>query len=278
MKNKTQREKINFECNKNRDFSLKKIKLIIQAAYQTVNTMNLFDLEWSHSKNSFNSSKEKEKILFTNEWNQQILSSILQEIRNITMQNEKRESNSNEKKELKSSVASKDKQFESYDEWRNVIYFNCDQKKHDANECSKSRQMRKTESSLITIQIILSQRDKHDNLIDCVLFDQIVIATTRSEEIRKKEATTQVKKKRIILKRNERINEEHDKYLKSQDQEQEVKFMFQNNTKSKQTTNIKKNVENESIRRISRFRRRRRSRRIDDEVSRWKISSSRQKD
>jgi hypothetical protein len=69
MKNKLQRERINFECNKNRDFSLKKIKLIIQTTYQTMNTMNSFDLEWNHLSESFNLDKDKEKILFIDEWN-----------------------------------------------------------------------------------------------------------------------------------------------------------------------------------------------------------------
>jgi hypothetical protein len=45
MKNKSQKERVNFECNKDRNFSLKKIKQIIQAAYQTVDTVSSFDLE-----------------------------------------------------------------------------------------------------------------------------------------------------------------------------------------------------------------------------------------
>ncbi len=45
MKNKVDRERMNFECNKNKDFFLKKTKLIIQTTYQTVNIMNSFDSE-----------------------------------------------------------------------------------------------------------------------------------------------------------------------------------------------------------------------------------------
>jgi hypothetical protein len=70
MKNKVQRKWMNFECNKNKNFSLKKIELIIQTTCQTINIMNLFDLEWNHSRNSFNHIKKKEKALLTNEWNQ----------------------------------------------------------------------------------------------------------------------------------------------------------------------------------------------------------------
>jgi hypothetical protein len=103
MKDKIQRKRVNFECNKNRNFSLKKIKLIIKTTYQTIVIMSSFDLEWNHSKNSFNLSKRKEKTLSTNEWNQQILSSILQRIRNIIIQNEKKEVNLNEEKKSKNS-------------------------------------------------------------------------------------------------------------------------------------------------------------------------------
>ncbi len=87
MKNKVQKKRMNFECNKDRNFFFKKIKLIIQAAYQTVNIMSSFDFEWHHSKNSFNLSKEKEKALFFEKWNQQMLFSILQDIKNIILQN-----------------------------------------------------------------------------------------------------------------------------------------------------------------------------------------------
>jgi hypothetical protein len=45
----------------------------------------------------------------------------------------------------------------------------------------------------------------------------VITITTRSEEIKKKKVTQQVKKKKIILKRNERINDEHDKYVKRQE-------------------------------------------------------------
>ena len=45
MTNKNKKNKINFECNKKRDFFLKKIKMIIQKAYQTVDSTNSFDSE-----------------------------------------------------------------------------------------------------------------------------------------------------------------------------------------------------------------------------------------
>jgi hypothetical protein len=38
----------------------------------------------------------------------------------------KKKSNSNEKEKLKNSIVSKNKQFELYDESRNVVYFNYD--------------------------------------------------------------------------------------------------------------------------------------------------------
>jgi hypothetical protein len=110
-----------------------------------------------------------------------------------------------------------------YEKSKNVICFDCDEKKHYVNECSNSRKLKKMKSSFITTQIILSSRDKHDNLAKCVLSNQVVIVTIRSEEIRKKKITIQAKKKKIILKKNERINKEHDKYLKQQEQEQEQK-------------------------------------------------------
>ncbi len=97
-----------------------------------------------------------------------------------------------------------------YEEFRNVICFNCQKKKHYANECSNSRQSREMRSSSITTQVILFNRDKQNHLAECVLSDQMIVVTIRSEEIRKKRATAQVKKKKTILKRNERINEKHE--------------------------------------------------------------------
>jgi hypothetical protein len=138
------------------------------------------------------------------------------------MQNEKKEVNLNEKKESKNSDV-KIKQFETFEEFRNVICFECDEKKHYANECLNSRKFKEMKSFLITAQVILSSRDKQDNLAECVLFDQVIVATTRSEEIRKKKITAQIKKKRTIFKKNERINEKHDKYLKQQKQKYEQK-------------------------------------------------------
>jgi thiol:disulfide interchange protein len=138
------------------------------------------------------------------------------------MQNEKKEVNLNEEKESKDSDV-EIRQLETFEESRNVICFECDEKKHYVNECLNSRKIRKMKSFLITAQIILSPRDKQNNLAECVLFDQVIVATTRSEEVRKKEITAQIKKKRTILKRNERINEKHDKYLKQQKQEHEQK-------------------------------------------------------
>jgi hypothetical protein len=83
--------------------------------------------------------------------------------------------------------------------------------------------MKKTKSSLITTQVILSNEAKkrEEHLSKCVLFDSTIIAiTTRSEEIKKKNVTQQAKDKRIILKRNERINDEHDKYVQQQRREE----------------------------------------------------------
>jgi hypothetical protein len=86
MKNKSQKKRVNFECNKNEDLSLRKIKQIIQATYQMINTVNSFDFEWRQIENSFNLFKEKNKALSSEKWNQQILLNILQDIKNITMQ------------------------------------------------------------------------------------------------------------------------------------------------------------------------------------------------
>ncbi len=110
MKNKIQRKRVNFECNKNRNFSLKKIKLIMQAAYQTMNTMSSFDSEWNHSKDPFNHNKEKKKALSSEEWNQQILSSILQDIRNIVLKSERK----NKTKEKDEQKEAKSRQSEAF--------------------------------------------------------------------------------------------------------------------------------------------------------------------
>jgi hypothetical protein len=69
MKNRSQKEHVNFKCNKNRNFFLKKIKQVIQAVYQTIDTMNSFDSKWRQiqSNDSFNLFKEKSKTLSTNE-------------------------------------------------------------------------------------------------------------------------------------------------------------------------------------------------------------------
>lgn len=120
---------------------------------------------------------------------------------------------------MKKSKQSKTKEFESYEESRNMTCFNCEQKDHYANECAESKQMRKMKSSSIITQVILSCQNKSkENLIECVLSNSIVIATIiRSEEIKKKEMIQQAKEKRTILKRNERIIEEHDRYLNQQE-------------------------------------------------------------
>ncbi len=214
MKNKIQRERINFECNKNRDFILKKIKLIIQTTYQTINTMSSFDFEWNHSSESFNLDKDKKKVLSIDEWNQQILFNILQSIRNIIMQNERKNKTFDDDEEKEQEEFIKEERvfnINEYEDSRNVICFDCDEKEHYVNECSNSRKLREMRSSSITTQTILSSRNKQNNLTECVLSNQVITVTIRSEEIRKKKITTQVKKKRIIFKKNERINEKHDK-------------------------------------------------------------------
>ncbi len=218
MKNKSQKERVNFECNKDRNFSLKKIKQIIQAAYQTVDTVSSFDLEWRQIENSFNLFKEKDKALFSKEWNQQILFNILQDIRNITMQNKIKKQNKNENEE-KSKSFNEERASRSYEESRNVNCFNCEQKDHDANECSKSRQIKETNSSFITTQVILSNEAKRreENSSKCILSNADVIIIIKNEEIKKKKMTQQAKKKKIILKRNKRINDEHDRYVTQQD-------------------------------------------------------------
>jgi hypothetical protein len=139
------------------------------------------------------------------------------------MQSEAKNSIKNDE-ESERKTTTKFRMPESYEEFRNVTCFNCDQKDHYANECSKSRQMRETKSSSITTQIILSIRDqKKENLTKCVLFDSIVIAAIiRSGEIKKKKVTQQTKEKRIVLKRNERINDEHDRYLKNQERNEKA--------------------------------------------------------
>jgi hypothetical protein len=65
MKHKSQRKRVYFECNKNRNFFLKKIKQVIQTTNQTINIVNSFDLEWRQrqNENSFNLIKEKNKIM-----------------------------------------------------------------------------------------------------------------------------------------------------------------------------------------------------------------------
>ncbi len=134
----------------------------------------------------------------------------------------------------------RERKSETYEESRNVICFNCQKKEHYANECSNSRQSRKMRSSSITAQTILSQRSNQDHLADCVLSDQMIAATIRSEEIRKKEAEALVKKKRMLLKRNERINEEHVKYVKNQEKKQEERDDNMQKMNFERTTSIKK--------------------------------------
>ncbi len=131
----------------------------------------------------------------------------------------------NEKKIKAKKKKSKDfemqenrEQKSSYDESRNVTCFNCQEKKHYVNKCSNLRQLRKMSSSSITTQAILSQKDRQNHLMKCVLFDSIIMTViTKSEEIRKKKTITQVKKKRTIVKKNKRINKKHDKYVKNQE-------------------------------------------------------------
>jgi hypothetical protein len=157
------------------------------------------------------------------------------------MQNEKRKISLNEEDETKDATSTKARQLESYEESRNVICFNCNEREHYANECSKSRQSREMKSSSITTQAILSQKGRHDNFAECVLLDQIVAVTIRSGGVRKKEVTAQVKKKKIILKRNERINEKHDKYLKSQGREQKKEQESrEKNMNKEQTADVEK--------------------------------------
>jgi hypothetical protein len=157
------------------------------------------------------------------------------------MQNEKKRINLSEKDEAKNSASTRIKMLESYEKSRNVTCFNCQQKNHYANECSEFKQSREMKSSSITTQAILSQRDKHDHLAECVLSNQIVVVTTRSEEVRKKEVTAQVKKKKIIFKKNERINEVHDKYLKSQSREQKKRQISrEKDMKEEREANMKK--------------------------------------
>lgn len=139
------------------------------------------------------------------------------------MQNEvKKKKKENEKQKIFTFA---DRVSELYDESRNVTCFNCEQKKHYANECSKSRQsqMKKTRSSSITAQIILSTKTKErkKNLSKCILSDSIIIVITKSEEIKKKRVIQQVKEKRTILKRNERINDEHDRYVAQQENKED---------------------------------------------------------
>lgn len=82
--------------------------------------------------------------------------------------------------------------------------------------------MRETGPPPITAQAILPNEAKkrEGHLSGCVLPDPAVIAaTTRSGGIKKKGVTQQAKDKRTILKRNERINDEHDKYVQQQGRE-----------------------------------------------------------
>jgi hypothetical protein len=53
------------------------------------------------------------------------------------------------------------------------------------------------------------------------LSDSIIIVITKSEEIKKKRVIQQVKEKRTILKRNERINDEHDRYVAQQENKED---------------------------------------------------------
>ncbi len=46
----------------------------------------------------------------------------------------------------------------------------------------------------------------------------------KSDKIRKKNAATQIKKKKTKLKKNERINKKHDKYIHIEDLKQETKI------------------------------------------------------
>jgi hypothetical protein len=68
----------------------------------------------------------------------------------------------------------------------------------------------------------MKKREKH--LSRCVLLDQIITITMKSDKIRKKNAATQIKKKKTKLKKNERINKKHDKYIHIEDLKQETKI------------------------------------------------------
>jgi hypothetical protein len=75
-----------------------------------------------------------------------------------------------------------------YEESRNVIYFDCDEKEHYANECSNSRKLREMKSSSITTQTILSSRNKQNNLAECVLSNQMIAITIKNKKYEKRKS------------------------------------------------------------------------------------------
>ncbi len=67
--------------------------------------------------------------------------------------------NLNEKKESKSTKI-KNKQSETFEEFKNVIYFDCDEKEHYVIECLNFKKLKKMKSLSITTQVVLSLRKK----------------------------------------------------------------------------------------------------------------------
>ncbi|KAA6406837.1 MAG: hypothetical protein FRX48_09335 [Lasallia pustulata] len=86
MKDDTQQCRITFECAKEQDYNFQKVKKFIVAAYQVIGQNRPFEATQEGTTGS--SGAAKGSILTGEDWNQQILPSILQGMRALSTQQE----------------------------------------------------------------------------------------------------------------------------------------------------------------------------------------------
>jgi hypothetical protein len=124
MKDKAKQSIVNFECNKERDFAMERVKLVIQAAYQTVGRDGPFD----HSLSGPAKAPDQKKP----DLNTQIHNSFLQGMRSLTSQNEAI------MKALLNTTRGLPKQMRQNPQWirnPNITCFGCGQKGHYKSDC-----------------------------------------------------------------------------------------------------------------------------------------------
>ena len=87
MRDLNEQSWITFECIKDQDYTFMKVKKNIVAVYQVIGQNSSFDAEYTESTRLPGASI-KAFTVTGEDWNQQILPSILQEMQALTTQNE----------------------------------------------------------------------------------------------------------------------------------------------------------------------------------------------